>query len=66
MSSHTPGVGVSTEQCQQMTQGEGRVQNWPKKCHVLFEWPLSSDTVSKIASVMNLSQFDQQVLLISR
>jgi len=32
--------GRGPRQCYQMTHGEGGVQNRPKQCHILFEWPL--------------------------
>ncbi len=44
-------MGVGTDQCHKMTQGEGG-KNPSKKCHVLFEWPLTHQAAYfKTASV---------------
>jgi hypothetical protein len=36
----TQGVRESLEKCHQMSHRGGR-GDWVKKCHILFEWPLS-------------------------
>ncbi len=56
---HTRGVG-GTEKCHFMTHEGGRGLKAVKKCHVLFEWPLTTNMYEQ--QQQNLAVFNDNVL----